>query len=63
MGGKETMAKLLEIDPQVRAIASSGYSDDPVMADFHTYGFSAIIQKPYKVTEASKVLHEVTMKK
>ncbi len=59
MGGKEAIAKLLKIDPQVKAIASSGYSDDPVMAEFHKYGFSAIIPKPYRVMEASKVLHDV----
>jgi two-component system, cell cycle sensor histidine kinase and response regulator CckA len=40
MGGKETMARLLEIDPQVKAVVSSGYSDDPIMADFQKYGFS-----------------------
>ena len=39
MGGKETMEKLLRIDPQVKAIVSSGYSDDPVMANFKEYGF------------------------
>ena len=62
MGGKETLEKLLEIDPQVKAIASSGYSDDPVMADFQKYGFHAIIPKPYRVMEASKVLHDVILK-
>ncbi|MGB8992785.1 MAG: ATP-binding protein, partial [Desulfobaccales bacterium] len=63
MGGKEAVAKLREIDPQVKAIASSGYSDDPIMADFRKYGFSAIIPKPYRVAEASKVLHEIVIKK
>lgn len=62
MGGRETLAKLFEIDPQVKAIASSGYSDDPIMADFHKYGFSAIIPKPYRVMEAGKVLHDSIMK-
>ena len=59
MGGKEAMEKLLKIDPKVKAIASSGYSDDPVMADFHRYGFSAIIPKPYRVMEAGKILHDI----
>jgi PAS domain S-box-containing protein len=63
MGGKEAMAKLLKIDPQVKAIASSGYSDDPIMAEFHKYGFSAIIPKPYRVIEAGKVLHDIIAKK
>jgi two-component system cell cycle sensor histidine kinase/response regulator CckA len=63
MGGKEALARLLEIDPQVKAIASSGYSDDPIMADFRKYGFTAIIPKPYTVAEASRVLHEIVIKK
>ena len=40
MGGKETMERLLRIDPQVKAIVSSGYSDGPIMANFKEYGFS-----------------------
>jgi PAS domain S-box-containing protein len=58
MGGKEGLAKLLEIDPQVKAIVSSGYSDDPVMADCQKYGFSGIIAKPYKISELDKVLNK-----
>jgi len=63
MGGKETIKKLREIDPQVTAIVSSGYSDDPIMADFQKYGFSGVITKPYKVTELSKILQEVINKR
>ena len=63
MGGKEAMAELLKIDPKVKAIASSGYSDDPVMSEFHKYGFSAIIPKPYRVMEAGKILHDIIVKK
>jgi len=58
MGGKEALAKLLEIDPQVKAIVSSGYSDDLVMADFQKYGFSGVIAKPYKISELGKVLNK-----
>jgi PAS domain S-box-containing protein len=57
-GGKETIENLLIIDPQIKAIVSSGYSDDPIMADFQTYGFAAVIAKPYKISELSKVLNE-----
>jgi len=63
MGGKETMENLLKIDPQVKAIVSSGYSDDPVMADFQKYGFSGVIAKPYRISELGKILHEVVMRK
>jgi PAS domain S-box-containing protein len=59
MGGKETIEKLLKIDPQVKAIVSSGYSDDPILGNFEDYGFSGVITKPYKVSELSKILHEV----
>jgi PAS domain S-box-containing protein len=63
MGGKEAMENLLKIDPKVKAIASSGYSDDPIMAEFHKYGFSAIIPKPYRVMEAGKILHDIIANK
>ena len=63
MGGKETIEKLLKIDPQVKAIVSSGYSDDPIMANFKEYGFSEVIAKPYRVVELSKILQRVISKK
>ncbi|MEW6109371.1 MAG: PAS domain S-box protein [Nitrospirota bacterium] len=59
MGGKETIQKLLEIDPGIKAIVSSGYSYDPVMADFRRFGFSEVIAKPYKLVELSEVLYKV----
>jgi len=59
MGGKEAIKELLKIDLQVKAIVSSGYSDDPIMADFQEYGFAGVIAKPYKVAELGKVLNKV----
>jgi len=59
IGGKETMARLFKIDPRIKAIVSSGYSDDPIMADFREYGFSGVIAKPYRISELSKILQEV----
>ncbi|NIA05861.1 MAG: PAS domain S-box protein [Proteobacteria bacterium] len=56
MGGKETMARLLEIDPQATGIASSGYANDPIMANFTDYGFSAVIPKPYEMDELRTTL-------
>ena len=58
MGGKEAIERLLKIDPQVRAIVSSGYSDDPVMANFQSYGFTDVIAKPYRISELDKVLRK-----
>ena len=48
MGGKEAIKKLLEIDPEVKAIVSSGYSDDPVLANFQEYGFKGMMPKPFE---------------
>lgn len=59
MGGKETMKELQKIDPKVRAIVSSGYSNDPVMAHYSDYGFRAILTKPYKIETMSAVIAEV----
>ncbi|MBK8094772.1 MAG: response regulator [Verrucomicrobiaceae bacterium] len=48
MCGQETMKYLRQIDPQLLAIVSSGYRDDPVMQDCAAYGFSAALPKPYQ---------------
>ncbi|HEB73969.1 MAG TPA: response regulator, partial [Candidatus Desulfofervidus auxilii] len=63
MGGKETINKLLEIDPTVKAIVSSGYSTDPVMTEFTKYGFKGFIIKPFKIKELGEVLYRVIMEK
>ncbi len=59
MGGKETVSKLLDIDPQIKVVVSSGYSDDPVMADFRSYGFIAALAKPVRMAQLSKTLTEI----
>ena len=59
MGGKETIRKLLELDPLVRAVVSSGYSEDPVMARYREYGFRGVVAKPYTVAELRAVLRNV----
>lgn len=59
MGGKEAVSKILEIDPEIKAIVSSGYSKDPIMSDFGKYGFSGVIAKPYTVAEFSSVVNSV----
>ena len=59
MGGKETMKELQKIDHRIRAIVSSGYSNDPVMAHYSDYGFQAILNKPYKIETMSAVIAEV----
>jgi DNA-binding NtrC family response regulator len=59
MGGEVTIKKLLKIDPGVKAIISSGYIDDPVMAEFSGYGFSGMIAKPYTLDELRNAVQGV----
>ena len=63
MGGQKTMQELYKIDPQVKAIISSGYTTDPVLADFEKYGFKGFITKPYQIGVLSRILHAVTTRK
>ncbi len=58
LGGKETILRLREIDPRVVAFVSSGYSNDPIMANSRTYGFHGVISKPYSLIGLSTILHQ-----
>jgi len=60
MGGREAIEQLLKIDPDVKAIVSSGYSNNPVLANYRDYGFRAVLGKPYRLQEMSKVLKKLT---
>lgn len=57
MGGKEAMELLRAVNPRVKAIVSSGYSNDPVMAKYARYGFSGVIPKPYDARTLSEAVH------
>ena len=59
LGGVETIRRLLEIDPDVRAIVCSGYSNDPVMANFRDYGFSGVLTKPFSLQNLDDQLRRV----
>ncbi len=56
MGGKETIKRLSAIDPTVKAVVSSGYANDPIMADFRKYGFCGVAPKPYNLQELRAAL-------
>ena len=59
MGGTEAIRKLIEIDPDVKAIVSTGYSNDPVVAKFREYGFRGALTKPYTIDELNNALYKV----
>lgn len=56
MGGREAIEILKGINPGIKAIVSSGYSENPVMANFREYGFSGVLTKPYSIDDILKVL-------
>jgi len=59
VGGKEAITSLIEIDPNVKAVVSSGYSTDPIMANYREYGFSAVLSKPYRLQDMESVFQEL----
>jgi len=59
MGGLETLTHLRTIDPQITALLSSGYANNPVMADWAYYGFSGVVAKPYTLAQLQEALHNV----
>lgn len=58
MGGMGAIKRLIEIDRDVRAIVSSGYSNDPVLASYQEYGFCGAIAKPYEIDELRRTLSQ-----
>ena len=59
IGGKETIKELIRIDPDVRGIVSSGYSNDAIMANYRQYGFSGVISKPYRPDDLVRIVQDV----
>ena len=59
MGGNYVIEQLLAVDPSVKGIICSGYSNDPVMANYSSYGFKGVIKKPYDIKEFSKIIHSI----
>ncbi len=61
VGGEEAMKGLLQMDPNAKLIASSGFSDDPAMLSFRSLGFKGCLPKPYDALKLSLVLNETLM--
>jgi signal transduction histidine kinase/ActR/RegA family two-component response regulator len=63
MGGKETLKELARIDSGIKAIVSSGYTDDPAIGKYSDYGFIGAITKPYKANDLKDLLEKVIREK
>ncbi len=59
MGGKDALREIIALDPEVRAIASSGYSSDPVMGNPRSFGFRISLPKPYDIPDLMRAVEEV----
>jgi CheY-like chemotaxis protein len=59
MGGKEALKKLIEIDPMVTAIVSSGYAMDATMSRYEDFGFRGVIAKPYEASELGRTVRDI----
>ncbi len=62
MGGEDTAKEIRKIDPNVKIIVSSGYSNDPIMANHEKYGFNGGITKPFNIEELIRVIENVIEK-
>ncbi len=62
LGGKEMLKKILEINSDVYCIVSSGYSNDPIMANYQEYGFVGALEKPYTIDMLKKAIDKVFIK-
>jgi CheY-like chemotaxis protein len=59
MGGREAIGELRTLDPNVRAIVTSGYSDDPAIMHYKKHGFAGRIEKPYRAEDVGTVLNQI----
>lgn len=59
MGGRETIRRLRELDPKVRAIVASGYSTEQVLANHEAEGFAAALTKPFTIGQLQETIAKV----
>jgi CheY-like chemotaxis protein len=63
VGGKEAFEKLHAIDPRIKVVISSGYTNDPMLKDYASFGLSGVLAKPYRITEVKNLLEKMIPKK
>ncbi len=63
MGGKDAIRELKKVDPNVRAVVSSGYSDEDVMINYKNYDFWNVLKKPFELEDLEKIIKRVREEK
>ena len=63
IGAKESIKELKKVNPAVKAIVSSGYSEIPFLDDYHRSGFAAVLTKPYSIEELGKLIKQTLLEK
>ncbi len=61
VGGDEVLRRIMELDPKAVAVISSGYANDPIMAEYKSYGFRGVMVKPYRVEDVSSVIRALRL--
>ncbi len=62
MGGEKAIQELLKLDPHAKAIVSSGYSNDRVMAEYKKHGFKSVVIKPYQMEDLDRAIQNTLRK-
>ncbi len=60
MGGEEAIAEIRKLDKDLPVVVSTGYSDDDIVRNYKSYGFSGVLTKPFKMDELKKLIEELT---
>jgi PAS domain S-box-containing protein len=60
MGGDRVIGPMHELDPEIKAVACSGYSDNPIIANYRDHGFCAVLRKPFNLHELAEKMGELT---
>ena len=62
IGGATAIPELQKIDPKIKAVVSSGYSNDPIMSNYKDYGFCGVVPKPYTISQLADLLNKIFIK-
>jgi len=61
IGGIETLKKIIEIDPGVKALLLTGHTNDLTIAEYRNMGFKDVMMKPFSLEELNTALHSLTV--